>query len=114
MKQNIQRISLAVSLVVGSLTAGAALAQQQSGLVNVNLETGDVLTDIANDLSVNVSQIPVNVQVPVGVAANVCNVDANVLAQQAKNGDATCNAQSTSTALNQVVQRQMNEQNTQR
>lgn len=114
MKQNIQRITLAVALVAGSLSAGAALAQQQGGLVNVNLETGDVLSNIANDLSVNVSQIPVNVQVPVGVAANVCNVDANVLARQAKNGDATCNAQSTSTALNQAIQRQMNQQNTQR
>ena len=32
------------------------------------------------------------VQVPIGVAANICGVAANVLAQDVKNGDATCNA----------------------
>ena len=38
------------------------------------------------------SQIPVNVQVPVGVAANVCGVDANVLARQGKGSAPACEA----------------------
>ena len=102
--------SLAASAAFAlSLSAVPALAQQQEGLVNVNL--GDVvLEEIASDINVDVSQIPVTVQVPVGVAANVCGVNANVLAEQKKAGDATCDATSTSQALNQVVQRQMKDQ----
>jgi len=38
------------------------------------------------DLNVNVSQIPVNAQVPIGIGANVCGVDANVLAAGAAHG----------------------------
>lgn len=104
-------------LAIGSIAlalAGSAFAQnsgggnnsRQEGLVNVSL--GDVvLSEIAKNISVDVSQIPISVQVPVGVAANVCNVDANILAEQKKAGDATCEAESTSQALEQVVQRQM-------
>jgi hypothetical protein len=82
------------------------LAAQQEGVVNVNIE--NVANEIAKNLSVDVSQVPVNVQVPVGVAANVCDVDANVLASQ-KQGDqaANCTAKSTNQALNQVVQKQL-------
>lgn len=102
-----RNILLAAPLALG-LFAAPALAQQ-SGLVNVNL--GDVvLRDIASDINVDVSQIPVTVQVPVGVAANVCGVNANVLAQQRNAGTATCDAQNSSTALTQAVQRQMRSQ----
>lgn len=78
---------------------------QQSGLVNVSLS--NVANNLAKNLSVDVSRIPVSVQVPVGVAANVCGLDANVLARQAQGGTADCAASTTSTALNQIVQRQI-------
>jgi hypothetical protein len=95
--------------------SGAAFAQNNQGGGNnsnseglVNVTLGDVvLSQIAQDINVDVTQIPVTVQVPVGVAANVCGVDANVLAQQKKTGDAECDATSSSQALTQVVQRQM-------
>ena len=51
-----------------------AAQAQQEGLVNVDLS--NLRADIAKDINVNVSQIPVNAQVPVGIAANVCGVDA--------------------------------------
>jgi hypothetical protein len=98
----------ATALVLG--TASAAFAAQQSGLVNVNIQ--DVAQNIARDINVNVSQIPVTVQVPVGVAANVCGIDANVLAKQQQTGDANCKAKTTSEALNQVVQKQVGSQKT--
>ena len=41
--------------------------------------------------------------VPVGVAANVCDVNANVLADQAKTGAASCDATSTSQALSRAI-----------
>lgn len=91
---------VAVALVTGLAMSATA---QQSGLVNVN--TGDIAKDIAIALDVDVSQIPVTVQAPIGVAANVCNVAANVLAQAAQGGSAECDAQTTSTAFNRIVQR---------
>ena len=60
----------------------------------------------AKNINVDVSQIPVTVQVPVGIAANVCGVNANVLAQQGAAG-AQCAANTTSKALDQLVQRQI-------
>lgn len=82
-----------------------APAFAESGLVTVRLT--NINTEIARNINVEVSQIPVTVQAPIGVAANVCNVDANVLASQAREGEATCDAQTSSQALNQIVQRQI-------
>ncbi len=95
-----------------TLVTAAALAlglvstvhAQQSGLVNVDIS--NVANNIAKNINVDVSQIPVTVQAPIGIAANVCGVNANVLAQQGPAG-AACNATTTSTALNQLVQRQI-------
>jgi hypothetical protein len=101
------RKSLALIVAVAGLTA-PALAQNNQGLVAVQL-SDIVVQDIANNLSVEVSQIPVTVQVPIGVAANVCNVSAAVLAQQAADA-APCEATSSSQALTQVVQRQIGDQ----
>lgn len=81
-----------------------AVHAQQSGLVNVDIS--NVANNIAKNINVDVSQIPLTVQAPIGVAANVCGVNANVLAQQGA-GLANCTATSTSTALNQIVQRQI-------
>lgn len=87
------------------LAAGLSSAQaQQSGLVNVDIS--NVANNIAKNINVDVSQIPVTVQVPVGIAANVCGVNANVLAQQGAAG-AQCAANTTSKALDQLVQRQI-------
>jgi hypothetical protein len=62
-----------------------AQAQEQTGLINVNLQ------------DVNL-QIPVSVAVPVSVAANVCGV--NVLGLQ---GVTECDAQSNSMALSRAI-----------
>lgn len=99
---------LAYSFAIGVLSLGIVdgAYAQQSGLVNVNL--GDVVVEIARDINVDVSQIPVTVQAPIGVAANVCGISANVLSADLRDdGTATCNAQNTSQALNQIVQRRI-------
>ena len=96
----------AVAAIAAFALSGAAFAQEQEGLVNVNLSE-IVIQDIAQDINVDVGQIPVTVQVPVGVAANICGVDANVLAQQKKDGDVSCDATSSSQALSQIVQREI-------
>ena len=98
---------VAATFAIG-LTAGAADAQQGGNLVAVNIS--NVANNIARDLSVGVDQIPVTVQVPIGVAANVCNVQANLLATDNDAEGAECDAETTSQALNQIVQRQMDSQ----
>ncbi len=67
MKRLLVLISVAALMV--ALAAMPALAQpKQRGLVNVNIT--DVLT--GNEVAV---------QIPIGVAANVCGIQANVLAR---------------------------------
>jgi hypothetical protein len=79
-------------------------AAQQSGLVNVNVS--NVLNDLDLDL-LNNSLNNNTVQVPIGVAANVCGVNANVLAAQRKAGDpVNCTARNASQALKQAAKRQ--------
>jgi hypothetical protein len=98
--------SIAAVVGLSAFLATAAFAQpQQSGLVNV--EVSNVANDIARNVNVDVSQIPVTVQVPVGVAATVCGVAANVLGQQVAGGNAACTATTTNDALNNIVQQQL-------
>ena len=95
------RVVLAATLLPVLLATAHA---QQSGLVNVDVS--NVANNIAQNINVDVSQIPVTVQAPIGIAAKVCGVNANVLARQGT-GAAQCTATSTSTALNQIVQREI-------
>lgn len=96
---------LALSLTTLLTACGIQPAEaQQSGLVNVDIS--NVANNIARNINVDVSQIPVTVQAPIGIAANVCGVNANVLAQQGT-GAAQCTATSTSNALDNLVQRQI-------
>ena len=103
-------LALAASAV---LFSSPVLAQQQGGLVNVNVS--DISVDLTRIISDNniAAQIPVNaiVSVPVGIAANVCNVSAGVLATQAADA-APCRATNETasdaeiTSLARVLQRQ--------
>jgi hypothetical protein len=100
------RRCIAVAAFASIALSSAAFAQpKQSGLVNVDLS--NLKPEIAKDINVNASQIPVNVQVPVDVAATVCGVDANVLARQGVGSAPTCQAKNKSQALNDVIQRQL-------
>lgn len=96
---------------LGLMLATAAPLHAQSVNANnlVSVSLTNVANNLAQNLSVDVSQIPVTVQVPVGVAANICpNVDVSALAQSNKNDQqATCTADGTSQALNNIVQRNL-------
>lgn len=98
-KRNYLALTLLSLACTGALNTASA---QQSGLVNVDIS--NVANNIARNINVDVSQIPVTVQAPIGIAANVCGVNANVLAQQGT-GAAQCTATSTSNALDNLVQR---------
>lgn len=94
------RKAIATTALALALTTGAAYAQQQDGLVNVAIND----TSILNDLKL---AAPVTVQVPANIAANVCGIDANVLAEQVKtNPTYSCEAKQNAQALSQFVVKQ--------
>ena len=106
-----KRLLAATAAISMAAVSVPAVAQTQSGLVNVNISQLD-LSNIARNLSVNVSQIPITVQVPVSVAANICGEAVNALAIQKRNGPVNCNAVSGSeAAVTQVLRKRMSQQN---
>jgi hypothetical protein len=88
----------------GTTTAGSAGTSIPS-LVNVNLQ--NVLNNLSVALHVDRANIPVNAQVPIDVAANVCGVSVNVLAASVASGKGSCTATTTSPTLIQSVQQQL-------
>ena len=84
------RYGAASLMMAGSLGATAAPASAQGpivtgGLVNitiVDLIDGDVLSN--NNVSLGAA---------LGIAANICDVNVNVLAQQLRRGGATCTSE---------------------
>ena len=71
-------IAAAGSLAVGALIGAPAASAQQAGLVNVDIDVTDN---------------QVLVQVPIGVAATVCGVNAAVIAQDfAQTSNPVCEA----------------------
>lgn len=100
-----------------SAFASPGLAQVNTGsgngLVAVNVQDVSVLNNFLNHdqiAALNNLSVPIQVQVPIGVAANVCNVSAAVLAGQRGTGAAPCTATSGSRALaNAVTQQKLNQ-----
>jgi hypothetical protein len=107
----VRRVGIAIPFAAAVLgTSAPSFAQQppQLVVVNVDLRNAKILNNIANHLNVNISNVPITVQVPVDVAANVCDVTVDVLSIAYKRGGASCYAQGSSAALNQMVQAVMN------
>lgn len=101
------------SAVNGVKSAGSAVASGASSvagavpsLVNVNLS--NVLNDLALDLKIDKANIPINAQIPISIAANVCGISINVLSIGAGGGSSQgCTAQTASPELIQAVQQQL-------
>src|SRR3954447_5414224 len=99
-----RKMMIAAAAFAVAATPAVAQVSNQGGLVNVDVS--NVLNNLDLDL-LNNSLNNNTVQVPVGVAAAVCGIDANVLAHQRK-GDSpvSCPAKNTSTALKQAAKKQ--------
>jgi predicted membrane protein len=83
-------MALSRALAVAMMdSGGGGSSNQQSGLVNVNVQDLQLL-------------VPVSVAVPISVAANVCDVSILSLRET---GRTTCDATSTSTALSNAIAR---------
>src|SRR3712207_9590116 len=78
-RARVSALSIGAALTLGAAAGPTSAQTTQEGLVNVNVEN-------------------VTAQVPIGIAANVCDVNANVLAEQLRNGGAECDAGANSIA----------------
>ena len=92
-----------------AMAATPALAQVDTGsgngLVAVNVQDVSILNNFLNKdqiAALNNVSAPITVNVPVGIAANVCGVSAAVLGKSG-GGSPTCTAKSGSRALAQNV-----------
>ena len=81
-----------------------ALAGGAVSLVNVNLS--NVLNDLSLDLNIDKANIPINAQIPITIAANVCGVNINILSISG-GGSPNCTANSISPELKQYIQQQL-------
>ena len=77
------------ALAVGALTPASAQPIVTGGVVNV------VVTDVIDDVTVVLQDINVGVGAALVLAANVCDVNVNVLAEQLRNGETTCTNEET-------------------
>lgn len=104
-----RKMMLAAALVATTAPAIAQVGNSQ-GLVAVQIQNVDILNNFLNDTQIaalNNLSVPITVQAPISVAANVCDTTVALLSAQRKaNSPATCNATSGSAALADIVQRQ--------
>jgi hypothetical protein len=93
----------------GVKSAGSAIASgvgSVPSLVDVNLS--NVLNNLALDLKIDKANIPINAQIPINIAANICGVSINVLSFGAGGGSSKgCTANSISPELKQYIQEQL-------
>ena len=113
-----RKMMIAAALAAATATvATPAVAQvgNSQGLVNVTIGDIDLLNNFLNDTQIaalNEIGVPITVQAPISVAANVCDTTVALLSAQRKaDSPATCTATSGSAALADVVQRQKLKQN---
>ena len=87
---------------------GQNLLNQQGGLVNVSVGNVSILDNFLTNAEIDIlrnAQIPITVQLPINVAANVCGVAVNVLARGGPSRN-TCDATNGSTELAQAIRQQ--------
>src|SRR4051794_20107855 len=102
-----------ITAVALTAIATPALAQTNTGsgngLVAVNVQNVDILKNFLNDSQISALNnlgVPITVQAPISVAANVCGTTVNALAALRKTGAATCDPTTANSALANIVQRQ--------
>jgi hypothetical protein len=90
-------------------SAGESVASTASGAATslVNVDLSNVLNDLAVKLNVDRANIPVNAQIPITIAANVCGVSINILSVSQGGTSKGCTAVSVSPELTQTVQQQL-------
>jgi hypothetical protein len=95
--------------VDGVKSAGSALAKGVGGVATslVKVDLSNVLNDVALDLKIDKSNIPINAQIPISIAANVCGININILSIGGGGSSKGCTATTASPELVQAVQQQL-------
>lgn len=109
-----RKFVLAAAALTAVATPAFAQVNTGNGLVAVNIQNVDILKNFLNDTQIaalNDIGVPITVQAPISVAANVCGTTVNALAALRKTGDAACDAKTANSALANIVQRQKLKQN---
>lgn len=93
----------------GVASAGQGVIEGASSVATslVNVDLSNVLNDLAVQLHVDKANIPVNAQIPITIAANICGVSINVLSVSQGGTSQGCTAVTTSPQLTQAVQQQL-------
>lgn len=90
----------------GSTVAEGVADVASAGVSLVKVDLSNVLNDLALDLKIDKSNIPINAQIPISLAANVCGVSINILSVST-GGSPNCTATSSNAELSQAVQQQL-------
>ena len=91
----------------GSAVADGAQSVVGAGTSLVNVNLSNVLNDLALDLKIDKANIPINAQIPITIAANICGVSINILSVSTGGSSGGCTATTSSPELAQVVQQQL-------
>ena len=95
--------------VDGVKSAGSTIAKGVGGVATslVKVDLSNVLNDVALDLKIDKSNIPINAQIPISIAANVCGININILSIGGGGSSKGCTATTASPELVQAVQQQL-------
>jgi hypothetical protein len=96
-------LSLAACNTAGQNTAGTSTGGDGGLGSLINVDLSQIRAEIAKNVNVALERVPITIQLPVTVAANVCGVNVNILTVQVDTGQASCTATATSPALEQEV-----------
>lgn len=112
-----RKMMIAAAIVAATATAPAmAQVGNNQGLIPIQIQNVDILKNFLNDTQIaalNNVTVPVTVEVPISVAANICGTTVAALADARKSGEAGCTAESGSQALADIFARQHLKQNKQ-
>ena len=102
------RLAIASTAMSAAALAGPALVATPASAAPVVVAGGGLVNVAVGVEDITISDlVDVNAAVPIGVAANVCGVNVNVLAEQLAAGDDTCEIQQdqrAEAALDQINQ----------
>jgi hypothetical protein len=112
-----RKFIMAAAVVAATVGTPAIAQQAGAGLITVQVADIDILRNSLNNNDVDIlnhsplvsnNQLaaPINVQVPIGIAANVCGTTVALLTSALAAGDNTCDATTASRALGQAVAKQ--------
>jgi hypothetical protein len=96
-----RKVILLAALWLNVFLVAASSPSQQIPVIVVDIET--VADQVAKNIRVDASKLPLTVQAPLEVAAEVCGMDKSVLRAQGQSGAVSCAATTTSRALERIV-----------